>query len=437
MDDSSDASKDMLNRLNREEVERQAPLVTYLVTLAVAGVIGNSLVCYIYKRKYRASNCRTFIIVLSIVDVFISVVVIPVEVLVLFRQYNFQHAWICKLTVFLNTWPTLTCGFLLLVIAVDRYRKVCKPFCWQISHSAARTMWMSTGVVAVAFSWISPVIYSVQTTIHSVHNVTVSQCVETEAMKKTMFPLINNIFFSVLFLGALAGIIVMYCLIAIRVRQHVQRKSLFNATRRTYFVDAAEASEMTIKSGQVAVRNTVKKCDLESSDMLFCSSDSQDSRHISETSGQETNTLVLHSVDAHVRCAELAGNRKSVISRVLSFGRHSIGSAKSLSTSSTGNAINPRPRKQQDAQKQKRRTAFIMCLISLAFIVSYLPLLCLLMLRTADGSFVSSLTDTGRTVYKFALRSYYLNCAINPVIYGFWDSRFRKSCKNIICNGKC
>ncbi|XP_045181972.2 D(2) dopamine receptor A-like [Mercenaria mercenaria] len=434
MDNSTTDSVETLNKLNYEEVLRQIPLMMFLAILGVIGTVGNSLVCYVYKKKYSASNCRTFVIVLSVVDVLISALVIPFEILVLFREYNFKRSWICKISVFLSTWPTLTSGFLLLAIAIDRYRKVCRPFSWQISHSAARNMCLMAGALGLAFSWISPVIYGIQKSKHSVYNITISQCAETDAMKLTVFPLLNNVFFAVLFIGALSGIMFMYCFIAIRIKQHVERKSVFSHSRQTYVVNDAEVSEMTVMSGKVAVRKKAKLQDDETSDAMFRSSDSLNSRSVHEISEPEKTSLVLCSVDG-VRCEDRSVNRKSVLSRMLSFGRNSLSLAKSLSTS-TMNSVKPNMRVKPEAQKQKQRTAFIMFLISLAFIISYLPLLCLLLIRTADGTFVPSLNDTERTVYKFCLRSYYINCAVNPFVYGLWDSRFRKSCKNIICKGK-
>lgn len=434
MENSTESSSDILRTLNREEVIRQVPLMTFLAIIGISGAFGNFLVCYVYKKKYSSSNCRTFIIMLSVVDMFICVVAIPFEILSLFREYNFKRAWICKMSVFLNAWPTLTAGFLLLAIAIDRYRKVCRPFKWQISHYVARVMCFTTVILGVAFSWISPVIYSVQTSIHRDFNITISQCVVTDAMKATVFPLLNNIFFAVLFVGALTGIIVMYCLIAIRVKQHIDRKSAFSPNSRIYVVNDAEVSEMTIMSGKVAARKKDKSPINNTGDSMFRNSDSLDSKN--DTPDAEKTSLVLCSVDADVKCEGNNANRKSILSRMLSFGRQSLSLTKSLSTS-TYNSVKTNIRVKPEAQKRKHRTAFIMFMISLAFIISYLPLLCLLIIRTANSAFVTSLDDTERTVYKFCLRSYFINCALNPVIYGLWDSRFRKSCKNIICKRKC
>lgn len=417
--------------LNRSEVMRQIPLFIYLIIIGIIGTIGNLLVCIIYKNKYPSSNCRTFVLVLSVVDIFTSLFGIPLEILFLFREYNFRNAWICKASVFVNTLPTLTSGFLLLAIAIDRYRKVCKPFSWQISKRAAKWMCVFTAVAGVAFSWISPIIYGIQKQQHAIYNVTISQCIETDAMKQTLFPLLNNIFFAVLFIGALAGIIVMYCFIAVNVKRHHERKSQFMSNRGKYYVDQSEASELTVKSGKVVLRKKTSK-EKDVSDALFGNSDTLGDG-IEPEEVPYTNKQIVCNVDSCIERKNDDENRKSILSRILSFGRSSLSLSRTFSTASNASSINHNIIIKPVKRRQKYRTAFIMFLISLAFVISYLPLLCLLLIRTLNSTFVVSLNDQQRTAYKFFLRSYLINCACNPVIYGLCDKRFRKHCKKLIC----
>ncbi|KAL4217639.1 hypothetical protein ACF0H5_022381 [Mactra antiquata] len=433
-------SDEILIELNREEVIRDIPLIVFLSLICLLGSLGNGLVFYVYKTKYTSSNCRTFVLFLSLVDLFSAGFVVPVEIVVISREYIFKNENVCKMSVFLNTWPTLTSGLLLLAIAMDRYRKVCKPFGWQISRKVARTMCFLTSLVGIAFSWIPPIIYGVQERPHPEHPVIVSECVETEAWKNTVFPLINNILWAFLFLGALGGIIVMYCFIAVHVRRHIERKAALGIKRDTIAVEPLEASELTIMSGKVVIkrqgnenRNKQNKNACDSSADMFRNSNSVDTKpslSTGEPSEIEQKRLVVCSIDDHI-ALEGSNNRKSILSRMFSFGRSSLALTKSVSLSSNTKVYTLK--RKGDNQQQKHRTAFIMFLISIAFIVSYLPLLCILIVRTADSKFVVSLSDSGRTAYKFFLRSYYFNCAINPFIYGLWDSRFRKHTKKLIC----
>jgi hypothetical protein len=77
-------------------------------------------------------------------------------------------------------------------------------------------------------------------------------------------------------------------------------------------------------------------------------------------------------------------------------------------------------------QARARKSAFMMFLISVVFVVSFLPYLILRMIGAFDATFVQSMSDTGRAFYKSFLRTYFLNCAINPFIYCACATTFRQ-----------
>ena len=100
-----------------------------------------------------------------------------------------------------------------------------------------------------------------------------------------------------------------------------------------------------------------------------------------------------------------------------------------------GQSVHTVKKKQYLKQARARKTALLMFLISLAFIVSYLPHLALMLYRVLKEDFVENMDGDGRSIYRFFLRSYFLNCAINPVIYGVFDTRFRAAVKGLF--SKC
>jgi hypothetical protein len=82
-------------------------------------------------------------------------------------------------------------------------------------------------------------------------------------------------------------------------------------------------------------------------------------------------------------------------------------------------------------RSNKYKTSKIMFMVSLAAIVSFAPVISLLLTRSLNKTFLESLDNTQRTVYNFFLRSYFINSAVNPLIYGILDVRFRSSCKRL------
>lgn len=77
-------------------------------------------------------------------------------------------------------------------------------------------------------------------------------------------------------------------------------------------------------------------------------------------------------------------------------------------------------------QAKARKSAFIMFLISFIFIISFLPYLILRINEAFDEHYVKSMSNSGRAGYKFFLRSYFLNCAVNPFIYCACAVSFRR-----------
>lgn len=92
----------------------------------------------------------------------------------------------------------------------------------------------------------------------------------------------------------------------------------------------------------------------------------------------------------------------------------------------------PISRQISTRQTQAKRSAFIMFIISLVFVISFIPHLVLRLIESMDKTFVSNMSNTGRVTYKFFLRSYFLNCASNPFIYCVCLPQFRNDARNII-----
>jgi hypothetical protein len=82
-------------------------------------------------------------------------------------------------------------------------------------------------------------------------------------------------------------------------------------------------------------------------------------------------------------------------------------------------------------QAKTRKISLLMFSITLVSVLSFVPHLTLVLVRNIYTDFVINLSDTERAVYNFFYKSFFLNCAVNPIIYNFFDSRFRQSVKGI------
>ncbi|KAK3583182.1 hypothetical protein CHS0354_025701, partial [Potamilus streckersoni] len=521
--DAVQKSSPSLEELNDEEIYRLIPLFVYLLLISVTGIGGNGLVCYIYKTKYRLHSSQNFILCLSAIDLFACFIVVPLDFFTILKQFNFEVIWACKLSRFLNTLVTISSSFLLLAIAVDRYRKVCKSFGWQISPNAARALCWVSILTGVFFSWPALYLYGKKSFTVQEFNMTATECAINDAISQTMFPFLNNLFFGLLFLTGTVSSSLLYSFIRRFIRQHEK-------TQRPYLNASVSMRSTTVHFGQAYVLpkqneqnyqkrtnkrkkskrdngdrscagrpessskddHSVTKDDLSFSNVddlststrnsismsvvqvehksEVCKLDDSDIKADRDTTdmdpsskcrfqpGTNENVNAMENPAPHTEddsknlktesVIENEGKNQSTVKtsskgkfskfRSPSFGqninrttRH-VSSALSVITSRSGrDHCHAFDRTQYFKQARSRKTAFLMFVITLSFILSYLPNILLMLIRSLQDGFVDSMSSSERAAYKLFLRSYFLNCALNPFVYGACDSRFRSSCKDL------
>ena len=69
--------REYLQELQEKTTLTMIPALVGVILIAVVGVIGNSLVLYIYSTKFPLNGTRVFILVIAGFDLFINVVVLP------------------------------------------------------------------------------------------------------------------------------------------------------------------------------------------------------------------------------------------------------------------------------------------------------------------------------------------------------------------------
>lgn len=310
-----------LEKLNEEEVRRLIPTVVFLAVISCTGIVGNSLVIYVYKTKYTYTNTRSFILCLSAIDLFSCCFTIPFETATLLKQYTFERVWLCKLSRFCNTLCANSSSFLLVFIAIERFRKVCKPLGWQISTNVSKFLCILSVTLGLSVSLHAIFVYGKQTFYIPEVNMTGSECSFGDKVKRTSIPFLFTTVFGVLFVSGVIILSVLYCLIGQKLRAQV--------------------------------------------------------RNMSKSFGNNRQQTVIRN------------------------------------------------------QARSRKTSLLMLVVTLAFVLSFLPHLTVFLIRQLKKDFIGSLSEVNKALYKFVLRSYFLNCAINPIIYSVCDSRFKQACKEV------
>ncbi|CAG5132190.1 unnamed protein product [Candidula unifasciata] len=74
------------------------------------------------------------------------------------------------------------------------------------------------------------------------------------------------------------------------------------------------------------------------------------------------------------------------------------------------------------------KTTTMLVLLSAFYILGYLPHLSLKFVEFLSPRIFNNLSLEGCMIYNVLLRSYFINSAVNPIIYSLWDSNFRREC---------
>lgn len=115
--------------LNSLRAEFLSTNTVILYIYLVIGVTGNFLVFYVYKfciTKHRTD--RFFIPYLAVSDALSCVIGSGFAIALNVLPIRFSGDGLCKSMWFITKWSTLVSALMLLLIAVERYKKVCKPF---------------------------------------------------------------------------------------------------------------------------------------------------------------------------------------------------------------------------------------------------------------------------------------------------------------------
>ena len=106
---------------------------------------------------------------------------------------------------------------------------------------------------------------------------------------------------------------------------------------------------------------------------------------------------------------------------------------------SSGSHLAFRKRSSSRHEIRVTRTTVVLFAVTVAYVISFLPFLVVMVLRNVISDFEENLTPEEEVVYKFCSKSYFINNAINPVIYSFLNVNFRKDTKTIFrkCLSAC
>ncbi|XP_045179015.2 orexin receptor type 2-like [Mercenaria mercenaria] len=380
----SHSYKKLAEQINDELKNDLLPVTIFIGVEIVLGFVGNFLVLYVYLFRYHQCNFRYFVLCLAVIDITSCLTSMPGELINLTYWYVYPGREICKVKSFFNVFTACSEGLCILVIAIDRYRKVCQPLAWQITQTRAK--YLCYAVYGTGLVMSAPYIFLWGTSTHPYgyknRTVTMTTCGKDADFKDTVYPLRYSIAVEVIMSCCLITMLVLYIFTARRLL--TKRKELVAC------LQALNSSKSNILAGTSSAT----------------SGDNID--------GAETELKKYHS--AHVKSKSVA-----VANSKFREGAY---------TEEVAKLRVQRERGKVDARIQ--RMTIIMLILTIAFIITaalYLGLL--FFIAGSREKIVDEMSNGQKAAFFFFLRLYFINHVINPIVFVSLDPYFRKVLKNL------
>jgi len=128
---------DALEAFNARKIREYAPAIAYSAIVIVLGIVGNAFSVMYYGFHVPRTSTNVIITALGTADL-IACFAFSDEIIELCFTVTFTNVAGCKFIYFCNHTLVITSGCMLLLVAVDRYRRICSPFAWQLSVKWAK-----------------------------------------------------------------------------------------------------------------------------------------------------------------------------------------------------------------------------------------------------------------------------------------------------------
>ena len=179
-------AEDLSNAMKKEVW----PVTILIGVEAVLGIVGNSLIILVYTLRYRRCNFKYFVLCMALIDITSCFTTLPGEMVSQLHWYNYQYEWICKIKSYFNVFTVWSSAVTLLLLAYDRYRKICRPLDWQIQPKWAVRSCVISVVISGLVAAPMIILWGKQSYLYkgSYQNVTVTICEKSRFYADGVYP---------------------------------------------------------------------------------------------------------------------------------------------------------------------------------------------------------------------------------------------------------
>ncbi|XP_045188136.2 type-1 angiotensin II receptor-like [Mercenaria mercenaria] len=388
---------DLAEQLNDEFTQAILPVTIIVGIEVVFGFVGNLLVIYVFLFHYRVCTFRYFVLCLAFIDITCCITTMSGEVVTQLYWYVYPVRELCKIKSFFNVFTVTAEALCLVTIALDRYRKVCRPFGWQLKPRVAIYLCVIYYIIALCVALPTPFFWGLhsETKIYRNTSITVILCEKDEAFMQTDYPMgyISSV-------GAIISVLlvlmfVQYVFVAIKLlKERQQRMKSGKPTTKTSSSTASTSHCTIATSGIRSTENT------------------------------RSNDSAISVCDD--KTDEIVTSAAFIESDIRTDKKETIHSEKPKKT---------KTRKQRATKREVairvRRNTLIMFILTLTFIVTTVLYFVLITFIASSKNILQYLSDGQKAVYFFFLRLYFINHIINPAVYGLLDPQFQSALRKI------
>ena len=365
----------ILQKLNDDKAEIYYEAIVFLGVLIPIGIISNLHVLLIYYFKKPNNSTRIFVCFLAANDLVACAFCFPFNIVSYMNPLTYYDDPSCRIFFFLGGCVLIGSALTLLAIAIERYRKICKPFLTQVSLTRAKLMCAIVLALAVLGSIPLLVLYGSTEISTTYPNITGYECHVHVELRDSAFQMIHGGLLLIASFVCCVALTVLYILIGVRIWKH-QAKMRKNKVLNISVVQDEDRSQNkeTDKAETVSIQTTSGFVEARQPDIQ------NDESRRSESSEQETNFP--------------------------------------LSTDKS-----KQDQEQLDKFKQMKRTTYMFTWVTALYVIGILPFPIVRLYQVFN-------TDWHNDNSHYALVTIFLNNVINSFVYTICDSNYRKELKS-------
>lgn len=430
-------------------------VIIMLSCFSVLGLLGNSLVIYVYARKKNKLSSTVFIIALACIDLVTSAVGMPYTMAFEWLNYQVSSDFSCKLYIFVITCTVPFSLFIMVAIAVDRYMCICRPHSHVLDSVRARHSVFALLLAAVVIGVITALFHGVYLDVGSLHNDQHENALMETDVKESMSnttdllflmdegrcdTCVNHSINEEIFTERLQSVILQLYRSVCRQEHELNHSYIYIGhciTNQIFFSDQYRRTHQTIYSASFLVCFFLV---FVLYIMIYRSVLVRRSRRLAARSKMKvTLTQEVSLTENHTVLTESPD--KIIALPVMQNGAGGRGTSAERQQSQL--LLQRQDVRQQDDQEQHSlqkadahtngcvrdkyflaniRTAIMLFVVTVAFVIAYLP------------SWLIALKLIPFNVIVFYI--YFSNHIVNPIIYAFMNPAFRHSLKALLCRKK-